>query len=105
MSEERLPAVHPGEILRDEFLIPLNISQDRLAADISVQQRRINDIVNGSKPITADIALRLARYFGSSEMLWLNLQGRYELERKGPPGAASGSGGERPNNVTPKHAR
>lgn len=80
MSEERLPAVHTGEILRDEFLIPLNISQDRLAADISVQQRRINDIVNGSKPITADIALRLARYFGSSEMLWLNLQGRYELE-------------------------
>ena len=80
MSEKKLPPVHPGEILRDEFLIPLNISQYRLAKDISVSARRINEIVQGKRGITADTALRLARYFGSSERLWLNLQTRYDLE-------------------------
>ena len=80
MSEKKLPPVHPGEILRDEFLIPLNISQYRLAKDMSVSARRINEIVRGKRGITADTALRLARYFGSSERLWLNLQTRYDLE-------------------------
>ena len=80
MSEGRLPPVHPGEILRDEFLVPLNISQYRLAKDIKVPPRRINEIVLGRRSITADTALRLARYFGSSEGLWLNLQTRYDLE-------------------------
>ncbi len=80
MSENKLPPVHPGEILRDEFLIPLNISQYRLAKDINVPARRINEIVHGKRGITADTALRLARYFGSSERLWLNLQTRYDLE-------------------------
>ena len=80
MPEKKLPPVHPGEILRDEFLIPLNISQYRLAKDISVSARRINEIVRGKRGITADTALRLARYFGSSERLWLNLQTRYDLE-------------------------
>ena len=80
MPEKKLPPVHPGEILRDEFLIPLNISQYRLAKDISVSARRINEIVQGKRGITADTALRLARYFGSSERLWLNLQTRYDLE-------------------------
>ena len=77
---KKLPPIHPGEILRDEFLIPLNISQSRLAKDISVPARRINEIVHGKRGITADTALRLARYFGSSERLWLNLQTRYDLE-------------------------
>ena len=80
MSEKKLLPVHPGEILRDEFIIPLNISQYRLAKDINVPPRRINEIVHGKRSITADTALRLARYFGSSERLWLNLQTRYDLE-------------------------
>ena len=77
---ERIPPVHPGEILHHDFLIPLKISQYRLAKDISVPARRINEIVHGKRAITADTALRLARYFGSSERLWLNLQTRYDLE-------------------------
>ncbi len=77
---EKLPPVHPGEILQEDFLIPLEISQYRLAKDISVPARRINEIVHGKRAISADTALRLARYFGSSERLWLNLQARYDLE-------------------------
>ena len=80
MPGRKLPPVHAGEILRDDFLAPLNISQYRLAKDISVPARRINEIVHGKRAITADTALRLARYFGSSERLWLNLQARYDLE-------------------------
>ena len=72
--------VHPGEILFEEFLKPLGISQYRLAKDISVPPRRINEIVQGKRSITADTALRLARYFGLSERFWLNLQSRYDLE-------------------------
>ena len=75
-----LPPVHPGEILLEEFLRPLEISQYRLAREISVPPRRINEIVRGSRSITADTALRLARYFGTSERFWLNLQTRYDLE-------------------------
>ena len=77
---EKIPPVHPGEILHEEFLAPLGISQYRLAKDISVPPRRINEIVHGKRAISTDTALRLARYFGSSERLWLNLQARYDLE-------------------------
>ena len=80
VSEKKLPPVHPGEILRDEFLIPLNISQYRLAKDINVPARWINEIVQGKRGLTADTALQLARHFGSSERFWLNLQTRYDLE-------------------------
>ena len=80
MATTKLPPVHPGEILLEEFLEPLGISQYRLAKDISVPPRRINEIVHGVRSITADTALRLARYFETSERFWLNLQARYDLE-------------------------
>jgi addiction module HigA family antidote len=72
--------VHPGEILLEEFLQPLGISQYRLAKDINVPARRINEIAHGKRAISADTALRLSRYFGLSERFWLNLQARYDLE-------------------------
>ena len=72
--------VHPGEILLEEFLQPMGISQYRLAQDISVHPRRINEIVHGKRSISADTALRLSRYFGLSERFWLNLQARYDIE-------------------------
>ena len=80
MAQRKLPPVHPGEILMVEFLSPLGISQYRLAKETSVPPRRINEIVHGTRSISADTALRLARYFGTSERFWLNLQARYELE-------------------------
>lgn len=80
MARTKLPPVHPGEILREEYLKPLDLSQYRLAKDITVPPRRINEIVHGTRSITADTALRLARYFGTSERFWLNLQARYDLE-------------------------
>jgi addiction module HigA family antidote len=80
MIEEKFEPVHPGEILLEEFLKPMGISQYRLAQDISVHPRRINEIVHGKRSITADTALRLSRYFGLSERFWLNLQTRYDLE-------------------------
>lgn len=81
MSEQELLApIHPGEILLEEFLQPMNISQYRLAQDIGVPPRRINEIVHGKRGITANTALRLSRYFGLSERFWLNLQSRYDLE-------------------------
>jgi len=80
MPSRKLRPVHPGEILNEEFLKPLGISQYRLAKDVSVPPRRINQIVRGTRAITADTALRLARYFGTSERFWLNLQTRYDLE-------------------------
>ena len=79
-KEKRLPPIHPGEILMEEFLKPMGISQYRLAKDISVPPRRINEIVHGKRAITADIALRLGRFFGMSPHFWLNLQTRYDLE-------------------------
>src|SRR5437588_7247381 len=79
-ARKNLPPIHPGEILQEEFLAPLGISQYRLAKDTSVPPRRINEIVRGQRSITADTALRLARYFGTSERFWLNLQARYDLE-------------------------
>lgn len=80
MTTTKLAPVHPGEILLQEFLVPLGITQYRLAKDISVPPRRINEIVHGARNVTADTALRLARYFGTSERFWLNLQARYDLE-------------------------
>ncbi|MBW2038247.1 MAG: HigA family addiction module antidote protein [Deltaproteobacteria bacterium] len=80
MGESKFEAVHPGEILLEEFLKPMGISQYRLAKDISVYPRRINEIIQGKRSITADTALRLSRYFGMSERFWLNLQARYDLE-------------------------
>jgi addiction module HigA family antidote len=76
----RFAPVHPGEILLEEFLAPFGISQYRLAQDIGVHPRRINEIVHGKRAISADTALRLSRYFGLSERYWLNLQARYDLE-------------------------
>ena len=72
--------IHPGEILLEEFLEPMEISQYRLAKDISVPPRRINEIVLGKRSITPDTALRLSRYFGLSERFWMNLQTRYDIE-------------------------
>ncbi len=80
MAPKRMAPVHPGEILLKEFLEPMGISQYRLAKDISVSPRRINEIVHGRRAITADTALRLARYFDTTERFWLNLQTRYDLE-------------------------
>ena len=72
--------IHPGEILMEEFLSPLQVSQNRLAVAIGVPPRRINEIVHGKRRITADTALRLARYFGTTDRFWLNLQTRFDLE-------------------------
>jgi len=80
MKNEKLTPIHPGEILLEEFLKPMRISQYRLAKDISVPPRRINEIVHGKRSITADTALRLGRFFGMSAQFWLNLQTRYNLE-------------------------
>ena len=80
MATKKLPPIHPGEILLLEFLQPLGVSQYRLSKDISVPPRRINEIVKGTRAITANTALRLARYFGTSERFWLNLQSHFELE-------------------------
>ena len=80
MTDKRFPPIHPGEILLEEFLNPMGISQYRVAKDISVPARRINEIVHGKRAITADTALRLSRYFGMSDRFWLNLQTAYDLE-------------------------
>jgi addiction module HigA family antidote len=80
MKTKMLTPIHPGEILMEEFLKPLGISQYKLAKDINVPARRINEIVHGKRSITADTALRLSRYFNLSERFWLNLQSRYDLE-------------------------
>lgn len=80
MARRKHTPIHPGEILLEEFLTPLGISQYRLAKDVTVPARRINEIVLGKRSITADTALRLARYFGTTENFWLNLQARYDLE-------------------------
>jgi len=80
MAVKTMEPIHPGEILSEEFLKPLNISQYRLAKDICVPARRINEIVHGKRSITANTALRLSRYFRLSERFWLNLQTRYDLE-------------------------
>lgn len=82
MTSRKLAPIHPGEVLMADFLEPLGLSQYRLAHDISVPPRRINEIVHGKRGITADTALRLARYFGTTERFWLNLQARFDLEEQ-----------------------
>ena len=80
MKNKKLPPIHPGEVLIEEFLKPMGISQYRLAKDISVPPRRINEIVHGKRSITADTALRLGRFFEIAPRFWLNLQNRFDLE-------------------------
>ena len=80
MRKHKLAPIHPGEVLLADFLEPLGVSPYRLARDISVPPRRINEIVHGKRAISADTALRLARYFSTSERFWLNLQARFDLE-------------------------
>ena len=80
MSTRKLTPIHPGEVLQADFLEPLELSQYRLANDLSVPPRRINEIVHGKRAISADTALRLARYFGTTDRFWLNLQARFDLE-------------------------
>jgi len=80
MTDEQLNPIHPGEVLLEEFLKPLGLSQNRLGLDICVSPRRINEIVLGKRRITADTALRLARYFGNSAQFWLGLQMDYDLD-------------------------
>ena len=80
MTDTIMPPVHPGEILLTEFLEPLGVSQYQLAKAVDMPARRINEIVHGQRRISADTALRLARYFGTSERFWMNLQARYDLE-------------------------
>ena len=80
MARKAHSPIHPGEILLEEFLEPMELSQYRVAKDISVPARRINEIVHGKRGISADTALRLARYFGTSERFWMNLQTRHDLE-------------------------
>lgn len=75
-----IPPIHPGEVLAEEYLAPLGVTQHKVALAIGVPPRRINEIVHGKRRITADTALRLARYFGTSERFWMNLQARYDLE-------------------------
>ena len=80
MIAKKIEPVHPGEILLEEFLKPMKISQYRLAKDISVPPRRINEIIHGTRSVSTDTALRLSRYFGLSERFWLNVQTRYDIE-------------------------
>jgi addiction module HigA family antidote len=79
--DNRLPNIHPGEILREEFLKPMGLSQNRLAREIGVPPRRINEIILEKRSITADTAIRLAKYFGTSEGFWMGLQADYDLEK------------------------
>ena len=79
---DKLPPIHPGEVLLEDFLQPLGVTQYRLAKDIAVPPRRVNEIVHGLRGISADTALRLARYLGTSAEMWMNLQSRYDLERQ-----------------------
>ncbi len=80
MTMEKLPPVHPGEVLLEEFLKPMSLSQNRLALAIGVHARRVNEIVLGKRSVTADTALRLSRYFGMSAQFWLGLQADYDLD-------------------------
>ena len=79
-SRKKREPIHPGEILNEEFLKPMDISQSRLAVDIGVPPRRINEILHGKRSISANTALRLALYFGTSAEFWMNLQSRFDLE-------------------------
>ena len=78
--DDKIPPIHPGEILMEEFLVPMGVTQNRLAVSIGVPPRRINEIVHGKRRITADTALRLGRFFSMSAQFWINLEVRYDLE-------------------------
>ena len=80
MTAKRLAPIHPGEVLLHDFLEPLELTQDRLAKSLKVPARRINEIVHGTRAVSADTALRLARFFGTSDRFWLNLQAAYDLD-------------------------
>ena len=80
MATKKIPPLHPGEVLLEEFLKPMNISQNQLGRDLGVSPRRINEIIHGKRSVTADTALRLARYFGNSPQFWLGLQMDYDLD-------------------------
>ena len=81
-TNRKIGNIHPGKVLQEEFLVPLHLSQYRISKDIKVPPRRINEIVHGKRAITADTALRLSKYFGTSPQFWLNLQSHYELENE-----------------------
>ncbi len=83
MAAEKIPPVHPGEILLEEYLVPLGISQNKVGRDLGVPAQRINEIIRGKRAITVDTALRLARYFSTTPQFWLNLQSHYDLEMAG----------------------
>ncbi len=85
----KLPPIPPGEVLTEDFLLPLGVSQSRLARDIAVPQRRVNEICRGKRAISADTALRLGRFFGVSAEFWLNLQSRYDLQLAADKAAAA----------------
>ena len=99
MPKKKFPPVHPDEFLREVFLKPLGLSQYRVAREISVPPRRINEIVHGKRAVTADTALRLGRYFGTTALFWVNLQSRYDLEI-----AAAALGGRLAREITPHAA-
>ncbi len=80
MRNNKIPSLHPGEVLLEEFLKPMNISQNKLGRDLGVSARRINEIIHSKRSVTADTALRLARYFGNSPQFWLGLQMNYDLD-------------------------
>jgi addiction module HigA family antidote len=83
-EDDRIEPIHPGEVLMEDFIAGFGITQNKLAVSIGVSPRRINEIVHGKRGITADTAIRLARHFGTSEELWMNLQSNYELRRERP---------------------
>lgn len=82
ITNKKLPNIHPGEVLKEEFLVPMNVSAYRLAKEINVPETRISEIVRGKRAVTADTALRFARFFGTTAEFWLNLQNLYDLEEE-----------------------
>jgi antitoxin HigA-1 len=88
MKRQKLPPIHPGEILLEEFMEPLGLNRHQLAEALGVNDSRINRIVGGKSGVTADTAMRLARYFGTTPQLWMNLQARYDLEKAKDEGEA-----------------
>ncbi|MBP5407175.1 HigA family addiction module antidote protein [bacterium] len=82
ITDEKLHNIHPGEVLKEEFLVPLNISAYRLAKDINISQTRISEIIHGRRSITADTAIRFSKFFGTTAEFWLNLQNFYDLEEE-----------------------
>ena len=82
ITNERLPNIHPGEILKEDFLVPMNVSAYRLAKEIHIPQTRISEIIHGNRSITADTAIRFSKFFGTTAEFWLNLQNLYDLEEE-----------------------